>query len=329
MMGPPFTHLMIPDESFYLGTSNGSEVPFIYCKAIQNLKFNQSDKNIPIVINTMGWMTGLGLEFIINALQVFKPSHVLAFMAPENNEDTIRKCLISNSFGSNVALNPEEADKVYVRYMGNPVGDGPRGKHSPSDQRNLAYWSYFFGNFNESSFFVIDRFDFSQLSSLRPVVVPLSNVQLVSTSREFDLFDLIRTRDNSDRFKLLESWLLMRVVGFAVDEKFEKIGRWINLIPNGKVSRVAEMKCPGVGLVRSIIRVSETRVHLHLLTPLPISILSKVNTLILGSLQLPLPLLSADTLSLQSESPGFSTQIVGTDVNGSGARKTRHNMRRK
>ncbi len=327
LLGPPFTHLMVPDDSIYLGTSNGSEVPFILCRAMQTLKsnYNSTCNNTkgPVVINTMGWMTGLGLELIITALQVFKPSHVLAFMAPENNEDIIRKCLMSNSFGSNGALSAEEADRVQIRYMGNPVGDGPRGKHSPADQRHLAYWSYFFGLMSSS--FQIDRFDFTrQLSSLRPAVVPLSNVQLVSTSREFDLFHLIR--GNSNRIKSLESYLLMRIVGIAQDEKFEKGNRWVNF---GKASLVAEMTCSGVGLIRSIVRISESRVHLHIMTPLPISILSNTNTLILGSLQLPLPLLSADSLSLRSESPGFSTQTVGTDVNGSSARKTRHNMRRK
>lgn len=301
-------------------------MPFIYCRAIESLKKSLVSGK-PVIINTMGWMTGLGLEFINYALQIFRPSHVFAFMAPEN-EDTIRKCLMTNSFGLQGALSAEEAESVYVRYMGNPVSDGPRGKHSPADQRNLAYWSYFFGIPSPTG--RIERFEFKQLSALRPVVVPLSHLQLACTSREIDLFELIKTRNGCDQVRLLESWLLMRVVGLARDEKFtNEKGRWVNLLSNGKVSRIAEMPCVGLGLVRSVVRVNERKVSLHIITPLPLSIISATNTLILGSQQLPLPMIAADTMSMQAEAPGFSTQMVGTDVNGSGARKTRHNMRRR
>jgi len=271
-------------------------------------------------------MTGLGLELIQYALQVFKPSHVLAFMAPEG-EDTIRKCLTTSSLGSSAALTQDEADRIYVRYMGNPTIDGPRGKHSPADQRNLAYWSYFFGDYSSAC----NTFNFNrQLSEMRPMTVPLSYVQLASTCREIDLFELLGTPSRSDQLKLIESWLLMRLVGLARDDKFQtKKGQWVNLLPNGKVKRIAEIPCVGLGLVRSIIRCSDDRIHLHVITPLPLSQVSKTNTLILGNQQLPIPILSSDVTSMRAEAPCFSTQMVGTDVTGAAARKTRHNMRRK
>lgn len=328
LLGPPFSHLQVPDDGIYLASSNGSEMPLLYCRAIKSIASKMSaDPERPVVINTMGWMTGLGLELIQCALQAFKPSHVLAFMAPES-DDLIRKCLMTNSFGTRGALSEEEATGVQIRYMGNPVGEGPRSKHSPADQRSLAYWAYFFGTINPCG--LIDKYNFKQLSAVRPVVVPLSHVQLACTSREIDLFDLVKTRDGCDQVRLLESWLLMRVVGIARDDQFNGAGsRWVNLLSNGKVGRVGEMPCVGLGLIRAVARVSETRVHLHIITPLPLHTLSTTNTLILGSQHLPLPLLSADQMSMRGEGAGVSTQIVGTDVNGSSARKTRHNMRRR
>ena len=277
----------------------------------------------------MGWMTGLGLEFIQYALQLFKPSHVLAFMAPEG-EDTIRKCLTTNSFGSCSALSPKEAENIYVKYMGNVTNEGPRAKHSPADQRNLAFWSYFFGHIHPLSN-QITSFNFKcQLSELRPVVVPLSHVQLASTAREIDLFELLGTRSRSDQLRLLESWLLMRLVGIAHDDKFStKKGRWVNLLRSGKIKRVAEIPCIGLGFIRSIIRCSDDRIHLHVITPLPLSLLTSTNTLILGTQQLPISMLSSDAASMKSEAPSFSTQMVSTDVTGAAVRKARHNMRRK
>ena len=131
--------------------------------------------NVPVVINTMGWMTGLGLELINYALQVFKPSHVLAFMSPvENNEDTILKCLMTNSFELDGALNREAAEKVFVKYMGNPTADFARAKYNPADQRNLSFWSYFFGSFSNGSSIINDFKFLKNISGIRPVIVPKS-----------------------------------------------------------------------------------------------------------------------------------------------------------
>ena len=335
-MGPPFTHLCLPDDSIYLASSNGSEMPLMYCKALRSIKNNLKNRQVPTVINTMGWMTGLGLEFIQFALQVFKPTHVIAFMAPETENginDIIRKCLCTNSFGLKGALNEIEAEKVRVNYMTNVTSEGARGKHSPADQRNLSYWAYFFGKFNSNSnFSSIENFNFGQLSlsSLRPFVVPLSFVQLACTSREINLFEL--TGPICDQIKLLESLLLLRLVGLGRDEAFAGIRKKkFNLMSAGETFRVAKMKCKGVGIVRAISRVIEngSRIHLHILTPLPLEILSTTNTLILGSQHLPLAMLSTDQRSIQGEGPGYSTQAIGTDVIGSGVRKPRHNMRRK
>jgi hypothetical protein len=318
------------------------------------------DTAVPVVINTMGWMTGLGLEFIQFALQLFKPTHVTAFMAPEDTEsdlDPIRKCLITKCslMNQTKGVSPftdDEASTVNIRYMGSPVIDGPRVKHTPSDLRNLAFWAYFFGSSNneeggvntnneittnstiKTSSWSISKFNFESpcLSVLKPVVVPLSAIQLACTSREINLFDLIsEPRPKNDQLKLLESWMLLRLVGLSHDPTFDwrKRQRWVNLL--SKTSRIVDMPCMGVGLIRSIVRVNPSTIHLHIITPLPLSLISgfNANTLVFGSQQVPHQLYAADALSVQKESPGFSTQtILSSDVNGSGARKPRHNMRR-
>lgn len=324
---------MVPDDSVYLAASSVNDSPLLYCRAMDTIKRNSllPAPPVPMIINTMGWMTGLGLDLVQYALHVFKPSHVLAFMTPEN-EDTIRKCMTTTNVlrgGANSEMSQKEAEGIYVRYMGNPTNDGPRGKHSPADQRNLAYWSYFFGSHPSPSSQTITTFNFNrQLSEIRPLVVPLSYVQLASTAGEIDLFALLSSRSRPDQMKLLESWMLMRLVGLARDDKYRNYqGRWVNLLPKSK--RVAEIPCIGLGLIRSIVPCPDGRIHLHVITPLPLSQLSSTNTLILGIQQLPIPMLSGDSISMKAEAPGFSTQMVGSDVAGAGARKTRHNMRRK
>jgi len=328
--------LSVPDDAIYLASSNGSESPFLYCQALQTLKSVCIDESKPIVINTMGWMTGLGLEFIIFALQLFRPTHIVAFMSPESDgeSDLVRKCLLSKStlIESN-CFTDDEITSINARYMGNPVSEGPRVKHTPSDLRNLAFWAYFFGHSSMN----ISRFNFdNSLSSLRPLVVPLSQVQLACTSREVNLFDLLQPRAISEQIRLLESWMMLRLVGLASDSGFKQrattiaASRWVNLL--GKTGKITRMPCKGVGIIRSIVRVDgSSKIHLHILTSLPLELIVSegINTLIFGSQQVPHQLYSADTLSVQAESPGFSTQsVLGAEVNGAGARKTRHNMRR-
>ena len=221
LLGPPFTHLQIPDDSIYLASSNGSDAPFLYTRAVETL-------NETLTLTTKpyrscdyqydGMMTGLGLELIQYALQVFKPSHVLAFMAPEG-EDTIRKCLTTNSFGLSGALTPEEAENIYVRYMGNPTNDSPRGKHSPADQRNFAYWAYFFwSNSRRTEAVHFVQFQSPSIGNETNGSALVVRKQLASTCREIDGLNCSGLVQESEQMNLLESWLLMRLVGLPGDE---------------------------------------------------------------------------------------------------------------
>lgn len=348
LVGPPFTHLSLCDDSVYLASSSPADIPKLYCKAIQTLKTNLTAEG-PVVINMMGWMTGLGMDFVQFAMQIFSPTHIVAFTEVESDGvDVFRKASSSPcsfDFGTNRILSMEDADSLRIFYMSNPTGEGPRNRFSPSDLRNLSYWSYFFGEFNSKSL-QIDRFAPNipssipalqpYLSSLKPHAVPLRILQLATSDREINLRELI------SKPKALKSLLLMRLVGLAVDSSFSPRNE-LNVLSSKKMDSIGSMRCFGVGMIRSIVTVESTgriysttsksfnpvtkpAIHLHIITPLPLEILKKVNTLILGSQAIPMQLLTGDQPTLQVEGAFYSTQ---SDVVGSSVRKPRHNMRRK
>jgi hypothetical protein len=332
--GPPFTHLSLPDDSVFLACSSPVEMPGLYCQAVdalaKRLQVSLQERSRPVVVNTMGWMTGLGFEFLLFAAKSFRVTHIFCFNDPEftdDGNDAIIKALSASSGIRNIqisALTEAEAASVKLIYMPANLGDLPKAKFHPSDWRNLAYWCYFFGRFNAN--LSIDSFAFSQLSHLKPVAVPLRRLQLASSDRDIDLFDLI----GKGRLERLRSLLLMRLVGLVVDEEFTPT-RSLNLLPGGQYNRIASMKALGVGIVRSVTvirRDGEFEFSLQIITPIPFEIVKTSNTLVMGSLALPPQLISGDQISAQAEAPFFSIQNHSDSI-GSAVRTNRPNVLRR
>ncbi len=331
LFGPPFTHLSIPDDSVFLACSSPAEMPGLYCEAVSELSKRMQGSGRPVVINTMGWMTGLGFEFLQFAAKCFRPTHIFCFSEPEFSEDdndSIRKALTCPSGIRNIsvqAFTEAELASVRVSYLPTNLGDLPKAKFHPSDWRNLAYWCYFFGRFNAQ--LSIDTFSFSSLSQLKPVAVPLKKLQLASSDREIDLFELI----GKGKMARLKSLLLMRPIGLVVDREFIPT-RPLNLLPGGQCKRIASMQAHGVGIVRSVHAMRREggvyEIILEIITPLPFEVVKQANTLLLGSLILPTQLLQNDQASVQVEAPFFSIQNYSESV-GSAVRSNRPNVLRR
>lgn len=337
LFGPPFTHLLMPDDSVFLGSSSTAEIPILYCKGIAEIARRlesaqqQNAARRPVVINMMGWMTGLGFEFLQYAIKTFRPTHLYSFSDPEFDKegcDVVRKGFTSPSGLMSLQLegmSPEQASAIEIAYLSVPNADQPKSKFQPADWRNLSYWAYFFGSFNQS--LQIEGFKYSCLSYLRPFMVPLRKLQLACTKGDINLFELL----GEGRLERLKSMLLLRLVGFSLDDQF-KPTRSINLLPRHDVPRVAEMKSFGVGMIRAISPVKrDGRVVDHcleIITPVPLNILKQTNTLVFGSQMVPNNLFMNDNLSAQVEAPFFSTQNP-SDAAGSDARATRSNVLRR
>lgn len=80
LLGPPFTHMNIPKlETVFFGHSTPADDPVNYLMALNHLyvKLQKLPQKATTIINTIGWVNGLGELLIMDTLKLFKPSVVI------------------------------------------------------------------------------------------------------------------------------------------------------------------------------------------------------------------------------------------------------------
>lgn len=167
LLGPPHTHLQEPIAGVYCGTNSSADCPEFYLRAIQFMYRGLLDlveyEGLPLVINTQGWIKGLGLEFISSLISLIQPCHLVQLA--QRNHDIVMS-LLKKSVKKNVHFNH--------------LIDGASltGKLVPhaSVFRHAQTAAYFLKN---QGFKRIPVFKLSKvLSSLCPYIVPFESVEL-------------------------------------------------------------------------------------------------------------------------------------------------------
>ncbi|KAI9466644.1 hypothetical protein BJY52DRAFT_1233362 [Lactarius psammicola] len=142
IFGPPFTHPTLPHQAHYIGADNPRSSPSHYLRAIQalvetyrlDLQYatsfvgveddSEGDRIvdiIPLVVNTMGWTKGLGIDLARRIEEMVQPTDIFTF-------DT----------------SPPDGDSV------EPHGPSRPRRGSPAaDHRTLSLLSYFHAVFPE------------------------------------------------------------------------------------------------------------------------------------------------------------------------------------
>ncbi|KAJ1678590.1 Polynucleotide 5'-hydroxyl-kinase grc3 [Spiromyces aspiralis] len=97
LLGPPFTHAssVIPVHAIYMGVTTPREDPDKYSLSIQHLAQmyhvemavqpgygGQEAGAMPLVVNTQGWIRGLGLDLLGVTCQAVAPTHYYQFHVP-------------------------------------------------------------------------------------------------------------------------------------------------------------------------------------------------------------------------------------------------------
>ncbi|KAI0986239.1 hypothetical protein GJ496_000557 [Pomphorhynchus laevis] len=71
-------------QSFFIGQLSPSACPLTYRSAVQALALSIR-RDEPLLINTMGWMHGMGLQFLEESLNLIKPTHIIHLVADEDD----------------------------------------------------------------------------------------------------------------------------------------------------------------------------------------------------------------------------------------------------
>eukprot|EP00049_Salpingoeca_infusionum_P014240 m.266234 g.266234 ORF g.266234 m.266234 type:complete len:686 (+) comp15627_c0_seq57:100-2157(+) len=80
LFGSPFTHLQKPDFAKFMATNSPKDIPIQYLSAVKDA-YSYYRKHIgldvPLIINTQGWVKGLGAHLLADILSITNPTSVV------------------------------------------------------------------------------------------------------------------------------------------------------------------------------------------------------------------------------------------------------------
>ncbi|KAF9412472.1 Polynucleotide 5'-hydroxyl-kinase grc3 [Podila epigama] len=168
-LGPPFTHPRQPYRAFYVGNSTPRDDPDYYITCVKELVktyytevshtrtwteddddyHSDDDENdhIPLIINTQGWIKGMGYDLLLQLLEYTAPSNIFGFHSPSSGESNLPPSFFSTIRDQAKAAGREQPPQfsyVAAVVLGDENNLSPFTKYHPADHRALALLSYFY-----------------------------------------------------------------------------------------------------------------------------------------------------------------------------------------
>ncbi|KAK4471900.1 hypothetical protein MN116_005285 [Schistosoma mekongi] len=162
LFGPPYTHILTTNINIvrrcFVGCISPSDDPSFYLKCLDfvyDAYVNLPEPKPILLVNTMGWMQGLGLTLLLEQILLIKPDLIIQLRLPGSSNsrtttpdlsagslrtmDTWNSRDISNETFCHDAILVESSIKPYHE---NSISD-PRFHLSPPDHRDLMMLTYF------------------------------------------------------------------------------------------------------------------------------------------------------------------------------------------
>ncbi|KDQ14247.1 hypothetical protein BOTBODRAFT_132759 [Botryobasidium botryosum FD-172 SS1] len=295
VFGPPFTHPSVPYRAHYVGASTPRSTPAHYLSSILALlqtyrlelqypipggeeeDDDRISSIIPLVINTHGWVKGLGADLSRDIEEAAEATHVflLESDAPDDNS--------FNDFHHHPNQTHTSRLKSPKFYSLEAIASTPLAlRYTPADLRALSIISYFHANFTSDAPHIADSWSTAVPLCAQPPwevdwSVALDQVVLVGSGSEdvtpaelpqalaCGLVALVSAEADADAPAKTEASLIPYTQGSSS--------------PPPSTSH-----CVGLALIRGI---SPSTHALHLLTPLPPVLLGKCRVLVKGELEMP------------------------------------------
>ncbi|KAG0078834.1 Polynucleotide 5'-hydroxyl-kinase grc3 [Linnemannia elongata] len=166
-LGAPFTHPRQPYRAFFVGNSTPRDDPDYYMACLKELvktyygevshtrswdesddyhSDDEEDDHIPLIINTQGWIKGMGYDLLIQLLAYTAPSHIFGFHSPSNGDSNLPPSFFTTIREQALSAGREQPTFLYVAavVLGDDSSLSPFTKYHPADHRALALLSYFY-----------------------------------------------------------------------------------------------------------------------------------------------------------------------------------------
>lgn len=323
ILGPPFTHQKDPIASLFFGNNTSKDEPSRYIRCIEEafqfyIAHHQSEG--PLIINTQGWVKGIGLSLLADTIRLTGPMYVLQFRTQREIERGFTP--LSHEFvhfqpGWVVEANQSIEDEILdngtpaqYRIIDTPKQHVDYQQFKSVDYRKLSVLAHLSHLFTDESVnsCMVER----PISCLIPRIVYWKDVAVhVMHSK-------------------VPPSLVMAAINFSlVSLSFVHPSMVIELsedvLPNGpkflKHNPVASHI--GFGFIRNI---DIGRKAFVILTPLPFEKLINVNALLKGNIDIPLELIETDKLNSEKL---YCTLKNNAVIRGARARKPRFNLKRR
>mmetsp|Transcript_26106 Transcript_26106/g.38622 ORF Transcript_26106/g.38622 Transcript_26106/m.38622 type:complete len:586 (+) Transcript_26106:129-1886(+) len=140
LLSPPFLHMRKYHlESYFYGSNTSRDDPTTYLELITDLfssylmyvenKFSGDESQLPLIINTDGWVKGFGFEILTTIIDKIRPTHVLNLISP----------LPSKSMSLDLAL-PKLSTLVSVQGFPTPSTGTGINAHALRSMRLCTYF---------------------------------------------------------------------------------------------------------------------------------------------------------------------------------------------
>ncbi|KAL5544314.1 hypothetical protein UlMin_008098 [Ulmus minor] len=248
-----------PERSFFFGDVSSKRDPAAYLNYIHTLYdyykkeyCSPSKTELPLVINTPGWVKGVGYDNLVDMLKYIAPTHVVKINISAENKN-----LPHGAFW----LDSDEREMVNLIEIKPSAQDNldKSGKKDATQLRDLRIKAYFRQCFPKNHNITLFKELAYALTSHPPYEVPISSIKIKH------LF--CKVPSNEIYYSLNAS-----IVGLAV---------------SSEVSGNLPL-CVGLGIVRGI---DTFKGVLYIITPVPPSTLEKVDLFLQGFVQIPTDLL--------------------------------------
>ncbi|KAF9530882.1 hypothetical protein CPB83DRAFT_849803 [Crepidotus variabilis] len=379
IFGPPFTHPTLPRHAHFVGTTTPRSSPSQYLDSISSLLQsyqldiqtpiydldNAADSRIlhtiPLVVNTMGWIKGLGADLNQRIENLVAPTHVFDFQQPPIDSYPRYSAIQDNyeflsSYGARgSATNPSfsKPSSVLLDPITSVVSSLPSSGFTAADHRNLSMISYFYATFSKDT--NADLFSDTPATTWN-VSHPLCAIPPYEVDCAIAFDKVILTGAGSEDVvnEEIQRVLNGAIVGLiscepGVLETTKDEGSGIPYTQKSSVPPPSASRCVGLALVRGVSQLfnsgstlRQSKTLLHLITPAPVSYLQQARVVVKGDLELPVwgmldfrsfekyGTLGGEVAGVQGESVPYMQWGKAPDgVHGAEKRKVRRNLMRR
>ncbi|KAF1326326.1 Polynucleotide 5'-hydroxyl-kinase nol9, partial [Globisporangium splendens] len=322
LLGPGFTHMKSPLRAFFCGATNPGNDPLYYMQAVKSLlrvyeaKWGSIDSktkqaNVPLVINTDGWIKSMGHDLLCAVIQDANPDHVVQLLATTKNKQ--------------FTVPSSPSWRVHGVEPWDPFG-ATQPSRSSKDMRLYRWHHYFLSQ----SYCTTTQLPRAQLQNLHTLSeknriddqICRAFARLTPSVVSFDAIDVSFAGSSVAPSQSLFS-LNNSIVGLCINVAREPLHEGSSRTgPPRILLKPAHAPCLGVGLIRTVD--VEARV-LYVLSPLPIDMLARVNLLVRGNFPLEALILGSSA----ANEPYVVTDVLSSEGTGAAVMQSRNNIKRK